>query len=153
MSDGARVPDDTQVSDHTEVRTGAAATHGRRWPLAGLGYLYATAVGFAWGFIWSTGRVRRVSGLWVFTGMPRWAFGRGGSCVGGCYLTDHNVSAAVLRHELVHQQQWRHYGMALPLLYLIAGRNPLRNRFEIEAGLEDGGYVRRSTHARTRSPG
>jgi hypothetical protein len=30
--------------------------------------------------------------------------------------------------------------MLFPLLYLIAGRNPLKNRFEIEAGLEKGGY-------------
>ena len=47
------------------------------------------------------------------------------------------------RHELVHVEQWRHYGLAMPLLYALAGHNPLRNRFEIEAGLEDGGYVRR----------
>jgi hypothetical protein len=32
--------------------------------------------------------------------------------------------------------------MIFPLLYLVAGRNPLRNRFEIEAGLYKGGYVR-----------
>ena len=31
----------------------------------------------------------------------------------------------------------------MPLLYLLAGRDPLRNRFEIEAGLEDGNYVPR----------
>lgn len=116
----------------------------RRWPLARLGYRYATAVGFVWGFIWSTGRVRRTDGLWVFTGMPKWTFQRGGSCVGGCYLTDRNTGEAVLRHERVHRAQWQRYGMALPILYLLAGRNPLTNRFEIEAGLEDGGYVRRS---------
>ena len=113
------------------------------WPLARLGYLYASAVGFVWGSIWSTGEVRRIDGLWVFTGMPRWTFGRGGSCVGSCYLTDTNVSAPVLRHERVHRAQWRRYGMAMPILYLLAGRDPLRNRFEIEAGLEDGGYRRR----------
>lgn len=114
----------------------------RAWPLARLGYAYATAVGFVWGSIWSTGRVERIEGLWVFRGMPGWAFSRGGSCVGGCYLTDRNVSEAVLRHERVHVEQWRRYGLAMPLLYLIAGRDPLRNRFEIEAGLRDGGYVR-----------
>lgn len=115
----------------------------RSWPLARLGYLYATAVGFIWGAVWSTGEVRRVDGLWVFTGMPKWAFGRGGSCVGGCYLTDGNTGEAVLRHERVHREQWRRYGMAMPILYLIAGRDPLANRFEIEAGLEDGGYLPR----------
>ena len=114
----------------------------RPWPLARLGYLYATLIGFVWGSIWSTGEVRRVDGLWVFTGMPKWTFGRGGSCVGACYLTDRNVSEAVLRHERVHREQWRHYGLALPVLYQLSGRDPLRNRFEIEAGLKDGGYIR-----------
>ena len=116
---------------------------GRRpWPLAGLGYRYATLVGFVWGSLWSTGRVERIGRLWVFRGMPRWAFGRGGVCVGACYLTDDNASPRVLRHEEVHVSQWRHYGLAMPLLYALAGRNPLRNRFEIEAGLADGGYTR-----------
>ncbi len=124
-------------------RDSGQASRGRRpLPFARLGYLYATAVGLIWGTIWSTGRIRRVAGLWVFTGMPKWTFGRGGSCVGACYLTDHNVSDAVLRHERVHQQQWRHYGLALPVLYQLSGRDPLQNRFEIEAGLRDGGYVR-----------
>lgn len=115
----------------------------RPLPFAFLGYLYATLVGLVWGSILSTGKVERIDGLWVFRGMPRWSFGRGGSCVGACYLTNRNVSARILRHERVHQQQWRRYGMAFPVLYLLAGRDPLRNRFEIEAGLEDGGYVRR----------
>ena len=35
------------------------------------------------------------------------------------------------------------YMVLMPLLYLFAGRNPLRNRFEIEAGLEDGNYLPR----------
>lgn len=122
----------------------AQAQHAARpLPLAWLGFAYATCVGFVWGAMLSTGKVERVDGLWVFRGMPRWAFRRGGSCVGACYLTRHNVSEAVLRHERVHVAQWRRYGLALPLLYALAGRDPLRNRFEIEAGLEDGGYVRR----------
>lgn len=120
----------------------------RPWPLARLGYLYATAVGFVWGWIWSTGRIERRQGLWVFRGMPKWTFGRGGSCVGSCYLTDRNAGRAVLRHERVHREQWRRYGLAMPLLYLLAGRDPLRNRFEIEAGLEDGGYVKKPSSPR-----
>jgi hypothetical protein len=111
-------------------------------PISRAGYLYATAVGIVWGSIWSTGRVRREGGLIVFRGMPAWTFGRGGSCVGGCYLTSRNVSPDVLEHEAVHKRQWQRYGMVFPLLYLVAGRNPLRNRFEIEAGLDKGGYVR-----------
>lgn len=125
-----------------QTATEHTAIERRAWPLARFGYWYATAVGFAWGAIWSTGEIRRVDGLWVFTGMPRWAFGRGGSCVGGCYLTDQNVSVPVLRHERVHREQWKHYGLAMPLLYWLSGRDPLRNRFEIEAGLKDGGYIR-----------
>ncbi|HEY0248518.1 MAG TPA: Fe-S oxidoreductase [Gryllotalpicola sp.] len=105
------------------------------------GYLFATSVGLVWGFLWSTGEVQRRSGLFVFTGMPGWAFRRGGSCVGGCYLTAHNVSADVLEHEAVHKTQWQKYGMLFPVLYAAAGRNPLTNRFEVEAGLQKGGYV------------
>lgn len=114
-----------------------------RSPLSRLGYAWATAVGWLWGALWSTGKIQRHGGLWVFTGMPRATYFRGGQCVGGCYLTGVAPSEAVLRHEAVHKQQWLRYGMLLPVLYLCAGRNPLRNRFEIEAGLEDGNYVRR----------
>jgi hypothetical protein len=114
-------------------------------PVSRAGYLYATAVGLVWGALWSTGRVERRGGLVVFRGMPGWAFGRGGSCVGGCYLTGDNVTGDVLEHEAVHKRQWQRYGMVFPLLYLLAGRNPLTNRYEIEAGLEKGGYLTRST--------
>ena len=119
------------------------ASRSRR-PLPGalLGYWYATLVGFVWGSLLSTGEVEKIGRLWVFRGMPRWSFGRGGSCVGACYLTHQNVNERVLRHEEVHRQQWRTYGMAFPVLYWFAGRDPLTNRFEVEAGLEDGGYVR-----------
>jgi hypothetical protein len=113
-------------------------------PISYVGYLYGTAVGFVWGTVWSTGRVERREGLWVFRGMPSWTHARGGVCVGGCYLTGATrVGAAVLRHEAVHKAQWRRFGLLMPVLYLIAGRDPLRNRFEIEAGLEDGNYVPR----------
>ena len=109
------------------------------------GYAWGTAVGLFWGWIWSTGRVERREGLWIFRGMPRWAFRRGGVCVGGCYLTgDAPPTDQVLRHEAVHARQWRRYGFLMPVLYLLAGRDPLRNRFEIEAGLEDGNYVPRT---------
>lgn len=111
-------------------------------PVSRAGYLYATAVGLLWGSLWSTGRVERSDGLIVFSGMPAWTFGRGGSCVGGCYLTNENLSPDVLEHERVHKAQWQRFGMVFPLLYLFAGRNPHANRFEIEAGLEKGGYLR-----------
>lgn len=118
-------------------------------PISLVGYWYGTTVGWVWGSIWSTGRVQKRYGLWVFSGMPEWAFGRGGVCVGGCFLTgDTRPSDAVLRHEAIHSRQWRRYGLLMPLLYGLAGRNPLRNRFEIEAGLEDGNYVPRPPSAR-----
>jgi hypothetical protein len=109
-------------------------------PLARAGYLYATLVGVVWGAVLSTGRIRRVDGLFVFTGVPQWAFSRGGSCIGGVYLTDTNAGPAVLEHEAVHRLQWQKYGMLFPLMYFLAGKDPLTNRFEIEAGLEKGGY-------------
>lgn len=118
-------------------------------PVSRAGYLYATGVAWVWGGLLSTGRIERKNGLWVFRGMPQWAFARGGVCTGACFLTgDGRVPASVLRHEAVHRRQWQKYGMLMPLLYLIAGRDPLRNRFEIEAGLEDGRYIPRQ---RTRS--
>ncbi len=110
-------------------------------PVSLAGYWWATAVGFAWGFLWSRGRIEVRRGLIVFRGMPRWTFGRGGSCVGACYLTDRNDSDTVLGHEVVHRAQWRTYGLLFPILYLMSGRDPLTNRFEIEAGLEAGGYL------------
>lgn len=113
-------------------------------PLSRVGYWWGTAVGWTWGALWSTGRVQRRAGLWVFTGLPSWAFRRGGVCIGGCYLTGAApVTDRVLRHEAVHAAQWRRYGFLMPLLYLAAGFDPLTNRFEILAGLEDGNYVPR----------
>lgn len=111
-----------------------------------LGYWYACALGWAWGTIWSTGKVEKRGELWVFRGLPRWAFPRGGVCIGHCYLTGSAyVTARVLRHEAIHVAQWQRYGFLMPLLSAISGRDPLQNRFEIEAGLEDGNYVPRGT--------
>lgn len=124
-----------------------------RSPVARLGYLYGTLVGWVWGSLWSTGRVEHHHGLWVFRGMPSWTFARGGVCVGGCFLTgDEELDDRVLKHEAVHKQQWLRYGILLPVLYLFAGRNPLRNRFEIEAGLEDGRYLPRPAQRVRSSP-
>lgn len=112
------------------------------YPFAILGYWYATCVGFVWGSLLSTGVVERHGKLWVFRGMPRWSYGRGGSCVGACYLTTDNVSPEILEHEEVHRRQWRTYGLLLPVLYWLSGRNPYENVFEREAGLAKGGYIR-----------
>ena len=110
------------------------------------GYAFATAVGFAWGSILSvgsiveTGKTADHGGVILASGCPSWAFARGGTTIGGVYLTRDNVSAAVLEHEAVHREQWRRYGLALAVLYIAAGTDPLKNRFEIEAGLEKGNY-------------
>ncbi|MFD1714076.1 Fe-S oxidoreductase [Amnibacterium flavum] len=112
-----------------------------------VGFEYATLVGLTIGLPLSTGRVRREGELIVLTGLPKWAFKRGGTTVGRVYLTRDNDSEAVLKHEQVHVEQWRKYGLWLPVLYALHGQNPLTNRFEIEAGLEDGGYVPRSRPA------
>lgn len=114
-------------------------------PISRLGYWYGCAVGWIWGTLWSTGRVEKRAGLRVFRGLPSWAFPRGGVCVGGCFLTgDGRIDDALLRHEAVHKRQWQRYGFLMPVLYALAGRDPLRNRFEIEAGLEDGNYIPRA---------
>jgi hypothetical protein len=113
----------------------------RRRLLRELGFHYATLVGLVVGLPLSTGRVRRVGELIVLTGLPRWVFRRGGTTVGRVYLTRTNDSPAVLRHEQVHVEQWRRLGLWMPILYALAGPDPLKNRFEIEAGLEDGGYL------------
>lgn len=113
-------------------------------PISRVGYWYGCTVGWVWGSIWSTGRIEKRQGLWVFRGLPAWAFPRGGVCVGGCFLTgDDRPTDVVLGHEAVHRRQWRRYGFLMPLLYALAGRDPLRNRFEIEAGLIEGNYVPR----------
>lgn len=113
-------------------------------PISRVGYWWGTSVGWVWGSLWSTGPVLRRGGLLVFRGMPSWTYGRGGVCVGRCYLTgDGPLTERILRHEAVHAAQWRRYGFLMPVLYLFAGRNPLKNRFEILAGLEDGNYVPR----------
>ncbi len=123
---------------------GAVAVPGLRrallWPVvARPGYWIATACAFVWGTL-LLGRHRRSHGLHVIHRLPRWAFGRGGTTIGAVYLTREGLSDPVLEHEAVHKQQWRRYGLSLPLLYLAAGAVARTNRFEVEAGLERGGY-------------
>lgn len=105
-----------------------------------VGYLAATAVGVAWGAVLSTGRLEERGGVIVAQGCPRWAFGRGGTTIGAVYLTSSNVGDRVLEHEAVHRAQWRRYGLLFAVLYLAAGPVAAENRFEVEAGLEKGGY-------------
>lgn len=104
------------------------------------GYWFATAAGVAWGAVLGGFRVSRRGGVIVCEGLPRWAFGRGGTTIGAAYLTRDNTRESVLEHEAVHRAQWRRYGLAFIPLYLAAGRDARSNRFEIEAGLKRGGY-------------
>ncbi|WP_429519831.1 hypothetical protein [Rhodococcus sp. BE178] len=81
-------------------------------------------------------------GIFVCSGM-RGGFGRGGTTLGGAYLTRGNTADRVIRHEAVHADQWGWHGAVFAPMYLWEEiRNPgARNRYEIAAGLEDGGYV------------
>jgi hypothetical protein len=105
------------------------------------GYWFATACGFVWGAVLGGFRVSSEGGVIVARGLPSWAFGRGGTTVGAVFLTSDNVSPAILEHEAVHRAQWRRYGLAFIPLYIEAGQDARRNRFEVEAGLREGGYA------------
>ncbi|NHC13006.1 hypothetical protein [Motilibacter deserti] len=88
-------------------------------------------------------RHERHDGLHVCWGLPKRAYPRGGVTWGDTYLTGSQEwarSPARIRHERVHADQWRRYGLRFAWLYLRAGSEASTNRFEVEAGLEDGGY-------------
>jgi hypothetical protein len=51
-----------------------------------------------------------------------------------------NISPDILQHEAVHRRQWKKYGLVYIPLYIEAGQDATRNRFEVEAGLAKGGY-------------
>jgi hypothetical protein len=127
------------------VRGGAGIPGLRRfllWPVIALpGYWFATACAWLWGRI-LFGRYAKAHGIHYFSGLPTWAYGRGGTTIGAIYLTTDNVRPSVLEHEAIHKAQWRRYGLVFIVLYLAAGSPALTNRFEVEAGLEKGGYVR-----------
>ena len=113
-------------------------------PIRSAGSLYATGVAWLWGGLLSTGRVERRRRLWVCRGLPAWAsITLTFTAIIFVVFAQLRFDRTVLRHEAVHRRQWQKYGMLMPLLYAIAGRDPLRNRFEIEAGLEDGRYIPR----------
>ena len=125
---------------HGLARNRAVRAIGLHPLVARPGYWFATAVGVLWGALLGGFKVSRRGGVIVCEGLPRWAFGRGGTTIGAAYLTRDNTRDSVLEHEAVHRAQWKRYGLAFIPLYLAAGQNALTNRFEIEAGLEKGGY-------------
>ena len=104
------------------------------------GYWFATFAAFVWGCL-LLGHWGRRRGLFSFVNLPGWAFGRGGTTIGAIYLTRDNTREGVLEHELVHTQQWKKYGLSFLPLYIAAGADALGNRFEVEAGLQRGGYL------------
>src|SRR5690606_4275183 len=55
-------------------------------------------------------------GLYVVTGM-RGGYARGGTTVGGVFLTGAPPSRRLLRHEAVHADQWARYGLGFALRY------------------------------------
>jgi hypothetical protein len=104
------------------------------------GYWIATLCGLIWGAIHGRFHLSRQGGVIVAARLPNWAFGRGGTTIGAVFLTSKNISPRILEHEAVHRAQWKRYGLAFIPLYLAAGQDARRNRFEIEAGLKKGGY-------------
>ena len=106
------------------------------------GYWFTTLCALVWGGVLSGFRLRREGGLIVAPHLPTWAYVRGGTTIGAVYLTCDNISPAILEHEAVHRAQWKRYGLAFLPLYLDAGQDAHANRFEIEAGLMKGGYLK-----------
>jgi hypothetical protein len=109
-------------------------------PVAAAGHRIATEGARLWGRMLG-GEERRVGELVVISGLPPWAFGRGGTTVGATFLTRSATSPDILAHEDVHRQQWERYGLWFIPMYFAAGLDARTNRWEIEAGLERGGYL------------
>lgn len=103
---------------------------------------FLTLAALCWGRLWG-GSVSFDDeyGMYVCSGM-RAGYARGGTAVGGVFLTGAVPARRLLRHEAVHVDQWARYGLGFAMRYWWEEvRNPgARNRFEIEAGLADGGY-------------
>jgi hypothetical protein len=113
------------------------------WPVfTRPGYWFATGCIWIWGTVLG-GRFGNRNGMHYFRGMPKWSFGRGGTTIGAIYLTHDNDGDDVMEHEAEHRAQWKRYGLAFIPLYVAAGTDPTTNRFEVGAGLELGGYVRK----------
>lgn len=105
-----------------------------------------TGLALGWARLWGA-HVQRDpgTGLWVCTGM-RGGYARGGTTLGRVFLTGGERGRLprpqLLRHEAVHTRQWERHGLGLAVRYLAEERRHpgRRNRFEVEAGLDDGGY-------------
>lgn len=104
--------------------------------------MVATAVALGWAKLWRA-RIAfdDAHDLFICSSM-RGGFARGGTTIGGVYLTRNCVAPHTIRHEAVHADQWARYGLSFIALYLFeeVRHRKTRNRFEVEAGLADGGY-------------
>ncbi|WP_371828428.1 MULTISPECIES: hypothetical protein [Nocardiaceae] len=104
--------------------------------------MFVTRLALLYARLWrGTARFDDEFSLFVCTGL-RGGFGRGGTTFGGAYLTKGNTARRVLRHEAVHADQWANFGLTFPFRYLAeeARHRGPANKYEIEAGLADGGY-------------
>ncbi|MFH5232519.1 hypothetical protein [Antrihabitans spumae] len=103
-----------------------------------------TLVALAWAKLWRAKITYNDEFDLFVCSQMRAGFGRAGTTLGAAYLTKDHTRTKTLRHEAVHAEQWSRYGFTFMARYLFEeARNPkTKNRFEIEAGLADGGYVR-----------
>ncbi|WP_128379986.1 hypothetical protein [Streptomyces cavernae] len=66
---------------------------------------------------------------------------RGGATLGTTFFTPkRNPDAALMRHEKRHRSQWKRYGFRFGYMYLRAGTNACRNKWERRANWKDGDY-------------
>jgi hypothetical protein len=148
-----QLPDVEPATRTRPERVVAAAARGVRrvrplravllWPVfTRPGYWFATGCIFLYGTA-LRGFFTRRKGMHYFRDLPAWSFGRGGTTIGAIYLTADNDSDDVLEHEAEHRAQWKRYGLWFIPLYVAAGSEATTNRFEVAAGLELGGYVRK----------
>ncbi|MBJ8347325.1 hypothetical protein [Antrihabitans sp. YC2-6] len=101
-----------------------------------------TVIALGWAKLWRAKvEFDEEYGIYVCSGM-RSGFGRAGTTIGGAYLTKNHTARKSIRHEAIHADQWGRYGSSFIVRYLVEEmRNPKsRNKFEVEAGLADGGY-------------
>lgn len=101
-----------------------------------------TAVALAWARV-CRARIRydEPTRMFVAVGV-RVGIARRGTTYGAAFLARRETTPRLLRHEAVHAEQWARHGLTFPVRYLLeeVRRPGARNRFEVEAGLEDGGY-------------
>lgn len=133
------------VSAWSRARKASPRVHGehndKSLPLSALGTEFASLLALTYGASFKGSKFSDEDGLAICSGLPKRAYPRGGICIGRIFLTGPEPSECVVAHERRHVEQWERYGLALIGLYFLEGTNPMTNRFEIEAGLVDGGYA------------